>query len=527
MYLQVDGALTNCLLTPSRSIGISTASPTQDMRIGDMSTNIKLTAEGYISYSSEGTFDHNARIGDMSTNIPLTSDGRMMFNPNTSTDFTAVTVGDIKHNHFLRGGMMQLTKETEKNFRFYQPTNSMGFDFSGSKYRESFNSIPKYGINLNENTITTGYASSRAAIANGIDRYVSLPSGFIDFDSISTAGSIIMSIWSSHATTGGSQRMMQSDLGASSKNGYYYSIQNNNQIRFRINGINVGSGDTLLTVGEWDHSLVQHDMSNGDTNIWINGSLALTGNNGTGTYFDNQDTGILANPVGNNLCSGHFDDARIFSASSFTNTMAQMVYNLGYKASTGEPEPDILYSTLLSDASVTSPEVGSAGTVTGSITYDANGADIDADGKYFDFPWIPSPTKGTLEIKWKPHFDNTSTTQAYITAGGGAATRLIIYYTPSTEICVVRGAVNFNTTGLTFSAESDNVVRILWDSSGIDGSSNIQRIYFNGVLNGTSDTAMPSLGQTILKIGNHNSVPVFANAVLKDIKIWSTVLVPS
>jgi hypothetical protein len=527
MYLQVDGALTNCLLTPSRSIGISTASPTQDMRIGDMGTNIKLTAEGYISYSSDGTFDHNARIGDMSTNIPLTSDGRMMFNPNTSTDFTAVTVGDVKHNHFLRGGMMQLTKETEKNFRFYQPTNSMGFDFSGSKYRESFNSFPKYGVNLNENTITTGYASSRAAIANGIDRYVSLPSGFIDFDSISTAGSIIMSIWSSHATTGGSQRMMQSDLGASSKNGYYYSIQNNNQIRFRINGINVGSGDTLLTVGEWDHSLVQHDMSNGDTNIWINGSLALTGNNGTGTYFDNQDTGILANTVGNNLCSGHFDDARIFSASTFTNTMAQMVYNLGYKVST-EPDPCV-YSTLLSDASVTSPEIGSGGTVTGTITYDADGADIDANGKYFVFPCVPTQT-GTIEVYYKPHFDSTDTTARYILGQTNPNDRLQVGRSGGNFFMGVAGSgvsdVNIFTSGVTFA--TDDVIKIVckWDNTGIGATTNTMQLLINDVIEATTDTTFGIIDQTEMRVGNNSSNSLFANAKIKDLKHWNEVVSP-
>ena len=189
------------------------------------------------------------------------------------------------------------------------------------------------------------------------------------------------------------------------------------------------------------------------------------------------------------------------------------------------PSPDVIHSTLLSDASVTSPEVGSAGTVTGTILYDTLGGDVNANGKYFDFPWTPA-TVGTWEVEWTPHIDSTSATNNFILDTDDASTRVLILYQTTTEIAAGRAGALAGTSSLLFAADQTIKLRLVWDAAGIDGGTNIHRFYVDGVLNGTNDTALPAVSQTVLRLGNNAGDTLHANGKMRNLKIWSTAIIP-
>jgi hypothetical protein len=213
---------------------------------------------------------------------------------------------------------------------------------------------------------------------------------------------------------------------------------------------------------------------------------------------------------------------KIATGSSYYNWMGPTNSN-GF--TTIADLPDVLYSTLLSDASVTSPEVGTAGTVVGTISYDASGADIDANGKYFCFPWVPG-NAGTWEFIWTPHFSSASTTNAFFLDDDAGATRILGLYQSSTEMAMGRAGALAQTSSLTFAADDEITVRLVWDSAGIESGSNIHRLYINGVLNGTNDTALPAVAETVMRVGNNSGDSLHTNAKIKELKIWSTAIVP-
>lgn len=191
-----------------------------------------------------------------------------------------------------------------------------------------------------------------------------------------------------------------------------------------------------------------------------------------------------------------------------------------------EGAPKFLFSTLLSDASVTSPSIGPAGTVTGTITYNANGADFDANGKYFDWPWVPG-NAGTEEVTQKPHFNSSSTTDAFILCSDNPAhTRVLMLYASSTELTAGRAGALAVTSGLSFSADDDITWRLLWDSAGIEGGANIHELYKNGSLVATNGTALPSVTQTAARVGNNASNTLVANAVCMNYSIWNEAVRP-
>jgi hypothetical protein len=213
---------------------------------------------------------------------------------------------------------------------------------------------------------------------------------------------------------------------------------------------------------------------------------------------------------------------KIATGSSFYNFMGPTNSN-GFTTVTASP--DVIYSTLLSDAAVTSPLVGGAGTVVGSITYDAAGGDIDANGKYFCFPWVPA-NAGTWEVEWTPHFDSTSVTNAYILDDNAGATRVLGLYQASTEIAFGRAGGLAETSGLSFATDSTNTLKLVWDTAGIEGGPNIHEFYFNGVLDGFSTVALSAVTETDLRLGNNSGDTLFANAKMRNLKIWSTAIRP-
>jgi len=191
----------------------------------------------------------------------------------------------------------------------------------------------------------------------------------------------------------------------------------------------------------------------------------------------------------------------------------------------GTPKP-FLHSTLLSDLSVTAPLIGPPGTVTGVITYNSNGADIDANGKHFCFPWVPQPA-GTQEMKWKPHFNNNSLQDAFFScADNPVHTRVLMQWANIKELAAGRAGALAVTSGISFAIDTDIIWRLLWDAAGIEGGSNIHELYRDGLLVATNGTALPAVTQTELRIGNNSLNTLHANAVLKDIKVWNVALRP-
>jgi hypothetical protein len=101
---------------------------------------------------------------------------------------------------------------------------------------------------------------------------------------------------------------------------------------------------------------------------------------------------------------------KITTGNSFFNFMGPTNSN-GFTSIATEPTP-FLYTTILSDAAVVTPSVGPTGIVTGTISYDADGANIDGAGKYFSYDWTPQ-NAGTILFTTKPNHNSGDAVNRY------------------------------------------------------------------------------------------------------------------
>jgi hypothetical protein len=109
----------------SGSVGVEASSVVDTVTIGDMSTNIGRTSNGYIATETDGTFSKYAQIGDFITNIPLNSSGAMIITADAGED-EKVVVSDIVSDLGKKNGKVKITTGNSF-FNFMGPTNSNGF----------------------------------------------------------------------------------------------------------------------------------------------------------------------------------------------------------------------------------------------------------------------------------------------------------------------------------------------------------------------------------------------------------------
>ena len=152
-----------------------------------------------------------------------------------------------------------------------------------------------------------------------------------------------------------------------------------------------------------------------------------------------------------------------------------------------------LWSKLESDNDVTSPQIGSAGTVVGSPTYEAvkfgNGILVNADGEgcYFPNSMIPH-SKGALEFWLKLDWEmvngaSPADTQIFFDVGEEAGNRLTLYADASSlNLRVVPGGYIANDTTTDKAANAVFHIGVTWDNTGSDiGSSKTLRITVDDV----------------------------------------------
>jgi hypothetical protein len=138
--LQIQDMKTNIVLD-SGAIGLEAAAVTGTMTIGDMSTNIGRTANGYIANVVDGTFAEYAKVGDFITNIPLDSNKKIITTADSGED-EKVVVGDILSDLGRKNGKIKISTGSSF-FNFFGPTNTNGFTAvsSNTAYQDSVISV--------------------------------------------------------------------------------------------------------------------------------------------------------------------------------------------------------------------------------------------------------------------------------------------------------------------------------------------------------------------------------------------------
>ena len=193
-----------------------------------------------------------------------------------------------------------------------------------------------------------------------------------------------------------------------------------------------------------------------------------------------------------------------------------------------EPAPDILHSTLLSLDAIENPIVGPTGTLTGGPTFDADGVEIDENSEYIQYP-LSYNRQGTMEFTIRPLHDDTYGTVACYVDNPTNVDKILFRYIPGTPEFQFFfggvGGISINTT-FPFNINTKLTFRGLWDENGINAGPNKLEFYINNILQGVNTSALPTTNNTIIRIGNAWFDGCHINAKMKDIKIWSTVLVP-
>jgi hypothetical protein len=264
--------------------------------------------------------------------------------------------------------------------------------------------------------------------------------------------------------------------------------------RLYYNGVDVGSSTEALT-----QTLTQ-------TSVRV-------GNEYTNTLHANA---VIDNFKIYNYAQVNFNDIEIEGLSHISGTNIAVNPN----------KQLILWNTLGSQAEVEKSEVGVNGVVTGGI-YElckhGKGIDITGVSQYVDYDTVLPPNKGTVELWWKPHFDNNSLVGAYILDQSSAsASRILFLWNISDKTLYfgsTNGSIYASSSSLVFSAESVNHVAGVYDSNGIEGTSDKVRLYFNKVLVGTNSLALTAVAQTGIRLGARSDNSFNANAVIDNFKI--------
>lgn len=193
----------------------------------------------------------------------------------------------------------------------------------------------------------------------------------------------------------------------------------------------------------------------------------------------------------------------------------------------------ILFNTINSSFDVSHSIIGINGVETGSPSYVAamfeNGIDVDANGKYIDFAFVPSNIIGTMACWFKPHY-NAASPPAYdaqIIGYQGVGDRFSLdhFFTPSSRFRVVfpisGGGVNVIFATTSFSADDLIHLAMTWNSSGIDGTSDTIRLYVNGIDVASAITALGTTSQTHVRLGNHGGNNRYADGVIDNFKAYN------
>jgi hypothetical protein len=185
---------------------------------------------------------------------------------------------------------------------------------------------------------------------------------------------------------------------------------------------------------------------------------------------------------------------------------------------------DLNIFNRLGDASqVTNSERGVNGLASG-VTYAplkfGNGVDVDANNECVDFSYS-FPNAGTIQLWMKPHFSSASTTLArFIDQATGGTTRIQFIWLSGSGLTLAVWGANIITYLPTFSVDDEFHVGLVWDTAGIDGTSDTARIYYQGVDVASGTTAIVPLTQTDLRIGCDSNGVANGNAVFDDFKTW-------
>lgn len=322
--------------------------------------------------------------------------------------------------------------------------------------------------------------------------------------------------------------------------GVFIQVLTSGSLRILINRGDVApSPDVLyalsnLTINTWYHLGM----------VWD--SAGIDGTTDTlRMYIDNVDVGSTTEALGTNTASAasgiqisrfstssgfswqsKIDNFKIYNYAktnfdSFQSEGIDSISNLHFN-----PDEKLTGWNKLNDASGQSV-IGEDITYTGAPSFVAckykQGPDIDTNGKYADMSHVPGQ-KGTVEIWIKPHFNFEGVADAYFIDADSTGVRASLFFDSSEDdfsFGLFEGGTGYvvTSTGIVFSI--DDVIHLagVWDTDGIQGTTDRTRLYVNGVLEASSTGAIATITQTGIRLGNRNALDLNADSVIEDFKI--------
>ena len=306
---------------------------------------------------------------------------------------------------------------------------------------------------------------------------------------------------------------------------------------FSPGNVNLDFDTSSLSTGVWYHFAYVYNINgiDGGSNkvrLYFDGALSLSDNTSYGTTADNAISGFQISRFSNingRSITGLFDNLKIsnFDKTNFATRLSEGVERLSEFRF--NPDEKLVLWHKINDASGQSV-IGEGATYTGTHTFAAckfkQGSDITAGTEYIDIEQFPGQ-KGTVEIWIKTHFDDTANEQNYfIDSPIDSLVRVHMRYSSDTEfhfgLFYAGTGYEINTTDIAFSTNDVIHLAGVWDTDGIQGTSDRTRLYVNGVLEASATGAIATLTQTSIRLGrNPINIGTFANAVIEDFKLYN------
>ena len=310
MKLSINNELTNANINAG-CITLENTATDHFMQIGGASTNIGVSANGNICYST-ASIDHKAQIQGTITGLNLDSTGRIVISTGTAAN-EPISVKGIRGSNQKRGGALQVGG-AEPNVIFGGTTNAQSFDFNGLVYYEGFFNLPKEAVNMNDADIVKGgpWIGSYGNF-DGVDDYLNLGQPpALDFG---TSTDFTIGFYGSSATTGTSQVIVGKSSGAD-KNEFAVRVDggiSRFQLRTANSNFLLGTPNQIAPGVKYSVMCVMNRTT--QSKLYVDGALDGTGTMATGTDFSFSTSAqdIEVGPSFAGRQKGWFDGIRIYN----------------------------------------------------------------------------------------------------------------------------------------------------------------------------------------------------------------------
>lgn len=309
-------------------------------------------------------------------------------------------------------------------------------------------------------------------------------------------------------------------------NDWYFSITNNNALRFNYRGTSVTSANNLVNQNRWNHvAAVRTNTSANGFKLYVNG-VAVTTSTVATDLNQTEDLYIGLNRVLNtNVFRGYMCDLRIVNGTA--------VYNANFTPNTA-PLTAITNTCLLCNftnagifdlAKINNGRTfGNAQISTSVKKYGTGSLAFDGTGDYLSIPGSSAAytvrpelqlSTGAFTIECWVYLNTTGVLQGIVAKGSGTTVGWSLQVSSGNAIEFRYGSSNLSTSPTTISSGSWYHLAVVRQSTATNGT----KIYINGVnaKTGTVNTNFNQADDAL--VGNDRAGTAYLNGYIDDLRI--------